>query len=687
MAHYALALDVGGTFTDVMLMHRESGQLWTVKTPSTPADASEGFFQGLQKILSLAGVAPAAVDHVLHGSTVATNTILEGKGASTGLITTEGFKYVLEIGRHDIPRRANLYAWVKPPRPVPPRRILEVRERVLLDGTVATPLDEAGCREMARCLRAMGVEAVAIVFLYSFANAAHEQRAAAIVQEEAPQVQVSLSSDVLPVFREYERAMATVLNAYVQPVVSRYIGKLESGLRTRGLQGPLLIMASNGGVFGPQTAAQRAVHMALSGPTAGAIGASYVGRLAGYPDVISIDMGGTSADICLIQEGRPAVTHEGEIGPFPLQIPMTDIHTIGAGGGSIATVTSLGSLTVGPQSAGAMPGPACYDQGGMAPTVTDANLVLGRIPPALLGGEVPLNLERARQAIHDHVAVPLGLDLYEAAAGLVQIVNNNMVGALRVVSVEKGYDPERFALVAFGGAGPLHAGPLAQLLGTPTILIPPYPGLLSALGLLATDIQHDVMRTFVQRGPQYDLAGIETVYQALHAEAAAHLAAEGLPPERQSFQRLADLRYARQGFEVTVDFPGEAVSAAAVAQVIQAFHQRHEQLYTYAAPDTPVEIVNLRLRAVGQMEKLTLPRIATAPVAGTTPAPVQTRPVYFSGEGFRDTPVYVRATLQATHVVPGPAIVEQLDATTVIFPGQEAVVDIYGNLLIHLLRS
>ena len=280
MAHYALALDVGGTFTDVMLMHRASGQLWTVKTPSTPADASEGFFQGIQKILPLAEVAPAAVDHVLHGSTVATNTILEGKGASTGILTTEGFKYVLEIGRHDIPRRANLYAWVKPPRPVPPRHILEVPERVLLDGTIDTPLDETSCRAMARRLRAMGVEAVAIVFLYSFANAAHEQRAAAIVQDEIPQVQVSLSSEVLPVFREYERAMATVLNAYVQPVVSRYIGKLESGLRTRGLQGPLLIMASNGGVFGPQSAAQRAVHMALSGPAAGAIGASYVGRLA-----------------------------------------------------------------------------------------------------------------------------------------------------------------------------------------------------------------------------------------------------------------------------------------------------------------------------------------------------------------------------------------------------------------------
>src|SRR5215471_8244517 len=398
MPHYALALDVGGTFTDVMLMHRDSGRLWTVKTPSTPADPSQGFFQGIEKVLPLAGIAPEAVDHVLHGSTVATNTILEGKGASTGLITTEGFQYVLEIGRHDIPRRANLYAWVKPVRPVPPRRIMEVRERVLLDGTVDMPLDEAGCREAARRLRAMGVEAVAVVFLYAYANPAHEQRAAALVQDEAPQVHVCLSSEVLPVFREYERAMATVLNAYVQPVVSRYIGKLEGGLRTHGLQGPLLIMASNGGVLGPQTAARQAVHMALSGPAAGAMGASYVGRLSGYPDVISIDMGGTSADICLIQDGRPAVTHEGEIGPFPLQIPMTDIHTIGAGGGSIAAVTSLGNLTVGPQSAGAMPGPACYDQGGTLPTVTDANLMLGRIPPALLGGEVPLNLERARQA-------------------------------------------------------------------------------------------------------------------------------------------------------------------------------------------------------------------------------------------------------------------------------------------------
>jgi N-methylhydantoinase A len=683
---YALALDVGGTFTDVMLMHRASGQIWTTKTPSTPPDPSQGFFDGVQKILQLAGVAAADVDVVFHGSTVATNAILEGKGARTGMLTTAGFQYVLEIGRHDIPRRANLYAWVKPKRPVPPRRILEVKERVRLDGTVETPLDEAACRAVAQQLCAMDVEAVAIVFLHAYANPAHEQQAAAIVQEVCPQVQISLSSEVLPVFREYERAMATVLNASLQPLVGRYIGKLASGLRARGLAAPLLIMQSNGGVCGPHTATQQPVHLALSGPAAGAIGASAIGRLAGYPDTMCIDMGGTSADVCLIRHGTPAITHESDIGAFPLHVPMTDIHTIGAGGGSIATVTGLGSLIVGPQSAGAMPGPACYDQGGTAPTITDANLLLGRIPPHLLGGEVPLNVERARQAIHDYIAAPLGLDLYEAAAGMLQIVNNNMMGALRVVSVEKGYDPHDFALIAFGGAGPLHAGQLAVLLGTPTVIIPPHPGILSALGLLSTDLQHDAVRTFVQRGPTYDLAGMAALYGTLQQEAAARLSADGVPASRQTFRRLADLRYAKQGFEITVDFPASEVSEVSIQQLISAFHERHEQLYTYAAPDTSVEIVNLRLRAVGQTDKLTLPGLE-AVAAGTRPESAQTRPVYFVGSGFVDTPVFARDTLRAGHVMYGPAIVEQLDATTVIYPDHQATVDAYGNLLMRYTRS
>ncbi|MCZ6874994.1 MAG: hydantoinase/oxoprolinase family protein [bacterium] len=685
MSTYALALDVGGTFTDVMLMQRQSGQIWITKTPSTPADPSQGFFAGVQKILQHSGIEAPDIRFIFHGSTVATNAILEGTGAITGMITTAGFQYVLEIGRHDIPRRANLYAWIKPKRPVPPRRILEVKERVLLDGTIAMPLDEAACRQAACRLRDMGVEAIAIVFLHAYANPTHEQQAAAIVQDVCPDVQTSMSSAVLPVFREYERAMATVLNASLQPLVGRYIGKLETGLRDQNLSAPLLIMQSNGGVCGPQTASQQPVHLALSGPAAGAIGASAIGRLTDHPNAISIDMGGTSADICLIQDGRPSMTHEGEIGEFPLQVPMTDIHAIGAGGGSIATATGLGNLTVGPQSAGAVPGPACYDRGGTAPTVTDANLVLGRIPPYLLGGEVPLNPERACQAIHDHIAVPLKLDLYEAAIGILQIVNNNMMGALRVVSVEKGYDPRDFALIAFGGAGPLHAGQLAELLGTSNVIIPPHPGILSALGLLSTDLQHDAVRTFLQRGPTYDLAGIETVYQVLQEEATGYLTAEGVSVGQQTFQRLADLRYAKQGFEVTVDFLATEVTTATVTQLINAFHQRHEQLYTYAATDTPVEIVNLRLRAVGQMDKLSLPRIA-ALAETCTPPPEHTRQVYFSTTGFVETPVLARLALRAGHVIDGPAIVEQLDTTTVIYPGHQVVVDAYGNLLMHHSR-
>ena len=447
------------------------------------------------------------------------------------------------------------------------------------------------------------MDAVAIVFLHAYANDQHEQEAAAIVQAVCPDVSVSLSSQVLPVFREYERAMATVLNASLQPLVSRYIDKLESGLTDHGVKSPLLIMQSNGGVCGPQTAARLPVHLALSGPAAGAIGASALSQLAGYPDAICIDMGGTSADVCLIREGQPSMTNEGEIGEFPLQVPMTDIHTIGAGGGSIATATALGSLTVGPRSAGAYPGPACYGQGGTEPTVTDANLLLGRIPPYLLDGEVPLHVDLAHRAIADRIATPLGMDVYEAAAGIIQIVNNNMVGALRVVSVEKGYDPRNFALVAFGGAGPLHGGQLAELLGTPWVLIPPYPGILSALGLLSTDLHHDAVRTFVQRGPDYDVAGMEALYQAMQSEAIAHLTRDGIHAAQQTFTRLADLRYAKQGFEITVAFPAPTVTEAAVHQLVDAFHQRHEQLYTYAAPDTPVEIINLRLRALGSHGK------------------------------------------------------------------------------------
>ena len=614
---------------------------------------------------------------------MATNAILEDKGARTGMLVTAGFKYVLEIGRHQIPRKEHLYAWVKPKRPVPPRLIFEVPERMLLDGSVDQAIDEDACRQAARRLRSLGVEAVAIVFLHSYANPAHERRAAEIIREEFAQAEVSLSSEVLPIFREYERSMTTVLNACVQPLVGRYVRELAGGLEARGVAAPLFVMKSNGGVFGPAIAARQPVNMALSGPAAGAIGASFVARSSGFLDAIIIDIGGTSADVSLIRGGAPQMTNDGEIGGFPLAMPIVDIHTIGAGGGSVARVVTGGGIAVGPQSAGAAPGPACYGQGGTLPTVTDANLVLGRLPVRLLDGAMAIDPELAARAIHDHIAGPLGIDVVKAAQGILRIVDNNMVGALKVVSVEKGYDPREFALVAFGGAGPAHAGSLARELGTRTIVIPPHPGLLCALGLLACDLAYDYARTFPQRAPEQVVARIESTFAQLEAQAVADLSREGFPAARQRVRRLADLRYHKQGFELTVPVPEGRFDPQAAHAMVEAFHRLHQQLYTFADRNAGVELVTLRLRAVGVMDKIA-PREVAA-VAERTPAQAcATRSVWFDGCGFVETPVYRRADLRAGHRIDGPAIVDQLDTTTVILPADRASVDRYGNIVIAL---
>ncbi len=679
---YSLALDVGGTFTDVILVEADGGRTWTAKTASTPSDPSTGFFAGIDKILEQSGVPADRVTALLHGSTVATNAILEGKSAKTGMLVTDGFKFVLEIGRAEVPRKENLYAWVKPKRPVRPRFIFEARERVLKDGSVATPLDEASCRQAAAAFRALGVEAVAVVFLYSYANQAHERRAGEILRAELPGVEIALSCDVLPVFREYERSMVTALNAGLQPLAGRYIERLQGGLGERGIDAPFYIMKSNGGVFSPNQAIRQSVHMALSGPAAGAQGAAHTGKLAGYRDLIAIDIGGTSADICLIRDGATGVTKDGEIGPFPLSIPIIDIHTIGAGGGSIATVTEQGGLTVGPQSAGAEPGPACYGLGGEQPTVTDANLVLGRIPPHLLDGETPLDIELAQRAIAIHVAEPLGITVTAAARGIVAIVNNNMVGALKIVSVEKGYDPREFTLCAFGGAGPVHGGELARLMGTPRILVPRHPGILCATGLLATDLQYDFMRTQIQRPPDYDLDAIRATFAEISAEAQARLEAEGVPEARRLFARSADMRYSGQGVEISVDWPGGTVDAQSIEALIEAFHEKHQRLYTFADRGAPVEIINLNVAATGIMDRVALPELERV-APGTAPVPTGERQVNFADETFVTTPTFRREALLAGHRITGPAIVDQLDATTVVYPAQHAIVDRHGNLIIE----
>lgn len=704
-ARYSVALDVGGTFTDVTLVELGSRSLWTTKTPTTPADPSLGFLAGIEKALRLAGARPEELTFVFHGTTTATNAILEDKGVKTALLTTRGFKYVLEIGRHDIPRRANMYAWQKPARPVPPELVFEIPERLTLDGEVLEPLHEAAVRAAARQLRAQGVESAAICFIHSYANPAHERAARDRLLEEHPDCTVSLSSEVLPVFREYERSMATVLNAYVQPLVGRYVGRLEHQMRERGIHAPFRIMKSNGGVISAEVVRRQPIYTALSGPAAGVIGARLVGRLAGFDDVISVDVGGTSADICVIRGGEAEVTNEGRVGAWPLHVPMIDIHTIGAGGGSIAAATADGSLAVGPASAGAVPGPACYGAGGEAPTVTDANLVLGRIPPYLLGGEMPLDVERARRAIMERVAGPLGLTLEAAANGILDVVNNNMVGAIRLVSIERGYDPREFALVPFGGAGPLHGGQLADLLDMRTIVVPRSPGVLSTFGLLATDVKNDYARTSLQAPPNYNYAEMEAVYAGLERQARAWFEQEGVPSDNRGLRRLADLRYRHQGFEITVPFDdprptsgdgGGAgasttglgppaptrVDADSVRRLIERFHRRHEQLYTHCAEDAPVEIVTLRVSATGGLRQLTLPPLK-ATRGGTEAALIGARRVYFAeAGGYVDCPRYDRERLAVDATVAGPAIVEQLDSTTVVLPGQTARVDQIGNLII-----
>jgi N-methylhydantoinase A len=675
---YVIALDVGGTFTDVTLVHEPSGRMWITKTPTTPHDPADGFIAGIDKALALGGVDAGSLRHVLHGTTTATNAILESKGAATALLTTTGFRYVLEIGRHDIPRRANMFAWVKPARPVPPERIVEIGGRIAVDGQELEPLDEAAVRVAARRLREAGVASIAVCFLHAYANATHERRTRELIHEIDPDCAVSLSSDVLPVFREFERSMGTVLNAYVQPIVGRYIARLGERLRQRGIAAPLSVMKSNGGVVGADVVRTQAIHTALSGPAAGVIGARRIGEASGFRDVISVDVGGTSADVCLIRGGEADITVEGRVGAWPLHVPMIDIHTIGAGGGSLARVSEDGTLTVGPESAGAQPGPVCYGAGGEEPTVTDAHLVLGRIPPHLLGGEITLDVERARAAIHERVARPLGLGLEAAAQGILEIVNNNMVGAIRLVSIERGHDPRDFALVAFGGAGPLHGADLAALLAMRTVVVPRHPGVLSTFGLLGTEVRNDYARTLLQKPPDYDLAAVETAYAELEREAAAWLAAEGVPASARRLTRLADLRYRHQGFELTVPWPERTL---AVDALVERFHARHQQLYTYALADAPVEIVTLRVAAAGGVRRLALP-----PLRRIRPARQRAprRRVFFAGVGWRECACIERESLGAGAVVSGPAIVEQLDSTTVVAPGQRATVDRVGNLVVRL---
>jgi len=668
---YRLGVDVGGTFTDVLLVEEGSGATWRAKTASTPSDQAVGVRNGIAKVCDEAGIALSDVAQVLHGTTVATNAILEGKGATVGLVTTKGFRQVLQIARSYVP--GGLAGWIIWPKPEPLAALentVEVDERIASDGTVIRELDDADVR--AQLAKLTGIDALAVSLINSFADPAHERRIGALAAEVLPGVPVSLSSDVLPELREYERTITTVANGYVQPQVKRYVETLAAGLRESGVAGELAILRSDGGLSAAEAAVAAPVTMLLSGPAGGVTGAVWTAEQCGYADLITFDMGGTSTDVALVQGLTPRIGRETKVGDLTVRASSVDVRTVGAGGGSIAHVPELTkALRVGPQSAGADPGPAAYGKGGGEPTVTDANVVLGYLPPSLAGGEITLDVDAARAAVQT-VADAMGLESVEAAAaGIVDIVNENMLGGLRLVSVQQGFDPREFALVAFGGAGPLHANALGRLTGAWPVIVPPSPGVLCALGDATTSARSESARTVLRRFADVD--DLHAILDELAAEAGGALAAQGVPVEQQTTAFQVDVRYHGQGFEIPIE-----VEAPDLEELAAAFDAEHERLFSFLLT-VDHELVNARATVTG-------PRPSVSPVilesGDGPPKPSDTHPIFVEG-GWVDAAIYDRATLRAGHVISGPAIVTEMDSTTLVLPGHAATVHASGSLLIR----
>ena len=678
---YKLGVDVGGTFTDLALYNTDTNQLEFAKTPSTSANQAVGVASGIQELVKRHAVSAASVDFFIHGTTVATNTLLERTGAKTALVVTKGFRDILQIGRQD---RPDLYNWrIRRKEPLVPRHLrFEITERVLHTGEVHTPLDKPNLETLVEEIKAAGVEAITVCLLHSYANPTHEKEIGAAIVKRLPDVPLSLSHEILPEFKEYERMSTSVINAYVAPVMERYLTRLQKSIAEVGVKSDLYIMQSNGGTMGAETAIERPVHTILSGPAAGVIGAVAIAGQAHQPNSISIDMGGTSFDVSLSYQGEVRRTQESEIERLPVKVPMVDIHTLGAGGGSIAWVDPGGAMRVGPQSAGSDPGPACYGRGGTEPTVTDANLVLGRLgTKSLLGGNMTLDIELARKAISDQLADPLGLSIGGAAEGIIRVVNASMVKGIRVVSVSKGYDPREFCLVAFGGAGPVHASELASEMDIPTVLVPVAPGVTSALGLLMADLRHDFAQTVLKPGHELSPSEITSWYQNLEKDAVSQMEREGVLRDEMTLIRTVDVRYTGQGYELQVPSPLGQLNDADLDQIFERFHEAHIQAYGYDSRDNSVEVVNLRLTALATMPRPDLVSAKVDSAKDSSRAITGERNVIFGGNPITTT-IYDRSELLPGDTVTGPAVLEQLDSTTVVWPDQTAQVDRYLNLLL-----
>ncbi len=682
---YHIGVDTGGTFTDFVALDTTTGDIHALKVPSVASDPAQAVHQGLVRLRERHGVEPAAIERFIFGTTVATNAILERKGGRTALVATRGTRDVLEIQRQWRHRLFDLS--LQKPDPLVPRRWrLEADERVGADGTVVTPLSDEQADAVAARVAALDVESVAIALLFSFLHPGHEQRLAAALGQRAPALHVSLSSEICPEFREYERTCTTVMNAYVMPKIHHLVERLETQLGAAGIRAVLRVIQSNGGLMSGAAARAHPVHTLLSGPAGGVVGAVGVAGAAGVTEVITMDMGGTSLDISLVRGGRLELSSEGRLAGFPVKIPQVNTHTIGAGGGSLARLFR-GTLKVGPESAGADPGPVCYGQGGLEPTSTDAAVALGFIDPRyFLGGEITLDREAARGAIRDRIARPLGMSEAEAAMAIVRVQVANMVSGIRAVSVEHGHDPREFVLLPFGGAGALYAGLVAEEMGIARILAPVHPGVLSALGMLMTDVKYTqvVTRVLAAREVEGDL--LARIYRDLEGRVSENLSAEGIPPARALLTRSCDMRYHGQAYEVNVPVGG-AAGAMDVEALVTQFHDEHRRSYGHAAPQEPVELVNFRVTGLGQIPKAALrPRPGHAD--GRPPVPKGFREAYFgSAEGWHGCPVFERDALPVGVALFGPALVEEPGATVVLYPGHEATLDELGNLRIAVPRN
>ncbi len=676
---YRIGVDVGGTFTDFTIANAATGENFYFKLSSTPADPSDAIVNGISQALALFGIDPAAISYIGHGTTVATNMIIERRGVPTGLITTKGFRDVLAIGRQTRPALYDMS--IRKPDPLVERyRRREVDERLNAKGECLSPLDEAELERVLDELAGTGVEAIAISFIHAYRNPAHEEAAARIAARKLPGIYVSISSKVLPEFREYERTSTTVLNAYVGPRMSAYFDRLNRKIGELGIPVAPMIVHSNGGLLSIDTAKRLPVATCLSGPAAGVMGAAVVGAAAGFRDLVTFDVGGTSTDVSLIVDGRPKLASSRDVAGYPVKLPMIDIHVIGAGGGSIAYIDDANALKLGPRSAGAAPGPVAYARGGQEPTLTDANICLNRLNPvALLDGRMPVDRAAALASLEERIARPLGISVEEAAYGLIQVAAANMSRAIRAVTTEQGHNVAELALFAFGGAGPLHAAEVARESGIGRILVPQEPGTMCARGVLLSDVSLDFARMQLTKVTPETWAHACAALREMTAEGDQWLASEQIETSRRSFHLAIDAHYAGQSHEIRI--PLEKADEGGLDGFLSRFGEIHRATYGYDHPDQPVFIVSCRLRAVGDVPRVLAPSHVGGP--GIAEARMDVRNVYFGpDEGWLATPVYRRSALPIGQAVHGPAIIEEMSSTTVILSGQSASIDAFGNIVI-----